>query len=163
MRALDRLRQMQRGDLAQGGCVSFVSASDQESEKIEPRTRAHAAGGQENRKHLTNSLNDNDVDPVTRSVEPADSCSFLEPGTDKTDETSCWPELPPLPIGDEHDRWLRGEVGPARPEPIDWTARPDVIAVVEDLADEGQRPGKIARTLGLTRGEVLTVLRRTGR
>ena len=25
-------------------------------------------------------------------------------------EPQRWPELPPLPVGDEHDRWLRGEI-----------------------------------------------------
>jgi hypothetical protein len=44
-----------------------------------------------------------------------------------------------------------------------WVDRPDVVIVVKDLADEGWRPGRISRTLGLTRAEVLTVLRRTGR
>jgi hypothetical protein len=44
-----------------------------------------------------------------------------------------------------------------------WTEREDVQTAVEDLADEGQRPGRIARTLGLTRAEVITILRRTGR
>ena len=51
--------------------------------------------------------------------------------------------------------------------PIDvlvaWTDRPDVVAVVEDLADEGMRPRRIARTFGLTADEVLMILRRTGR
>jgi hypothetical protein len=47
--------------------------------------------------------------------------------------------------------------------PVAWTDRRDVIAVVEDLADEGMRPGKIARTLGLRPDEVLTILRRSGR
>jgi hypothetical protein len=44
-----------------------------------------------------------------------------------------------------------------------WVDRPDVVTVVEDLADEGMRPGRISRTLGLTRAEVVTVLRRAGR
>jgi hypothetical protein len=44
-----------------------------------------------------------------------------------------------------------------------WIDRQDVIATVEDLADEGMRPGRIARTLGLRRAEVVTVLRRIGR
>ena len=48
-------------------------------------------------------------------------------------------------------------------QPIDWTNRPDVIAVVEDLADERWRPGRISRSLGLTRDEVIAILRRTGR
>jgi hypothetical protein len=47
--------------------------------------------------------------------------------------------------------------------PVAWTDRPDVIAVVEDLADEGIRPRRIARTFGLTADEVLTILRRSGR
>jgi hypothetical protein len=59
----------------------------------------------------------------------------------------------------------------SKPEPeaatgdelICWTEQSDVIAVVEDLADEGLRPGKISRTLGLSRAEVVTILRRTGR
>jgi hypothetical protein len=48
-------------------------------------------------------------------------------------------------------------------EPIAWTERPAVIAVVEDLADERWRPGRISRSLGLTRDEVIEILRRTGR
>ena len=40
---------------------------------------------------------------------------------------------------------------------------PDVVTLVEDLADEGMRPGQISRSLGLTRAEVITILRRTGR
>jgi hypothetical protein len=40
---------------------------------------------------------------------------------------------------------------------------PDVVTVVEDLADEGMRPRRIARTFGLTAEEVLTILRRSGR
>jgi TubC N-terminal docking domain len=47
--------------------------------------------------------------------------------------------------------------------PIAWTDRPDVVAVVEDLADEGMRPRKIARTFGLTVDEVLVVLKGAGR
>jgi hypothetical protein len=46
---------------------------------------------------------------------------------------------------------------------IAWTERADVIAVVENLADERMRPRKIAALLGLKTGEVLTILRRTGR
>jgi hypothetical protein len=49
------------------------------------------------------------------------------------------------------------------PKPIRWIDRPDVVAVVEDLADERWRPGRIAGALGLTRSEVITILRRTGR
>jgi hypothetical protein len=47
--------------------------------------------------------------------------------------------------------------------PVAWTDRADVIAVVEDLADGGERPRRIARTFGLTADEVLTILRRSGR
>ena len=47
--------------------------------------------------------------------------------------------------------------------PVAWVDMPDAVTVVEDLADEGMRPRKIARTLGLTVDEVLVVLRRTGR
>ena len=43
------------------------------------------------------------------------------------------------------------------------TARPDVVAVVEDLADGHMRPRAIASKLGLTIAEVLAILRRTGR
>jgi hypothetical protein len=39
----------------------------------------------------------------------------------------------------------------------------DIATVVEDLADDGWRPGKISRTLGLKLVEVLAILRRTGR
>jgi hypothetical protein len=49
------------------------------------------------------------------------------------------------------------------PKPIRWIDRPDLVAVVEDLADERWRPGRIAGALGLTRDEVITILRRTGR
>jgi hypothetical protein len=48
-------------------------------------------------------------------------------------------------------------------EPGAWVDRCDVVTVVEDLASEGWRLGRISRTLGLTRNEVLTILRRTGR
>ena len=44
-----------------------------------------------------------------------------------------------------------------------WIDMPDVVTLVEDLADEGMRPGQISRSLGLTRAEVITILRRTGR
>jgi hypothetical protein len=67
-------------------------------------------------------------------------------------------ELPPLPCDDEHGRWLRGE-----PDPIAWIERNDVRLLVEDLADQGWRPGRISRTLGLRRDEVATILRRSGR
>jgi hypothetical protein len=49
------------------------------------------------------------------------------------------------------------------PKPIRWIDRHDVVTVVEDLSDERRRPRWIAGTLGLTRAEVITVLRRTGR
>jgi hypothetical protein len=58
----------------------------------------------------------------------------------------------------DYDNWA-----PLDDVPVAWTDRPDVIAVVEDLADEGMRPRRIARTFGLTAGEVLTILRRSGR
>jgi|ERR687891_385634 hypothetical protein len=51
----------------------------------------------------------------------------------------------------------------ATPAPVAWTRRADVITVVEDLADEGKKVGQIARMLGLSRNEVTTILRRTGR
>jgi hypothetical protein len=44
-----------------------------------------------------------------------------------------------------------------------WVDMPDVVTVVEDLSDEGMRPGEISRLLRLTRAEILTILRRTGR
>ncbi|MGH6898238.1 MAG: hypothetical protein ACREJ5_17095 [Geminicoccaceae bacterium] len=44
-----------------------------------------------------------------------------------------------------------------------WIDRPDVVTVVEDLADEGKMPGQVSRLLGLTRAEVVTILRRTAR
>jgi hypothetical protein len=44
-----------------------------------------------------------------------------------------------------------------------WIDRPDVVALVEDLADEGKKPGQISRTLGLSRAEIFTVFQRTGR
>jgi TubC N-terminal docking domain len=47
-------------------------------------------------------------------------------------------------------------------QPVVWTERPDVITVVEDFSDEGMRPGRISRELGLTCAEVITILRKTG-
>jgi hypothetical protein len=44
-----------------------------------------------------------------------------------------------------------------------WAERPDVILVVEDLVDGGMRPGRISHELGLTRAEMLVILRRSGR
>jgi hypothetical protein len=73
------------------------------------------------------------------------------------------PEPPPLPDDDEHARWLRGEISLATTDPIAWTGRRDVSLAVEDLADEGWRPRRISRTLGLAMREVVTILRRTGR
>jgi hypothetical protein len=46
---------------------------------------------------------------------------------------------------------------------VAWVDMPDVVTVVEDLADEGMKPGRISRELGLSRPEVVTILRRTGR
>lgn len=46
---------------------------------------------------------------------------------------------------------------------VAWVDMPDVITVVEDLADQGMKPGRISRELGLSRIEVVTILRRTGR
>ena len=66
------------------------------------------------------------------------------------------PELPPVPEPEQFE-----EVGEPDPQPIAWTYRSDVVAV-EDLADEGKRPGRISRELGLTRSEVTRILRRTG-
>jgi hypothetical protein len=40
---------------------------------------------------------------------------------------------------------------------------PDVITAVEDLSDQGLKPGRISRLLGLTPGDVLTILQRSGR
>jgi hypothetical protein len=54
--------------------------------------------------------------------------------------------------------WSRTTLKPA--EPTLWAECPDVSIVVEDLADEGKRVGQIARLLGLTRIEVLVILRR---
>jgi hypothetical protein len=54
-------------------------------------------------------------------------------------------------------------VAPASDGLIPWIDMPDVITVVEDLADEGKRPGQISRLLGLRRDEVVTILRRSGR
>ena len=58
----------------------------------------------------------------------------------------------------EYENWA-----PLEDAPVAWTDRADVIAVVEDLADEGVRPRRIARTFGLTADEVLTVLRKSAR
>jgi hypothetical protein len=53
---------------------------------------------------------------------------------------------------------------PAKPaKVVPWTEMPDVIAVVEDLADEKNSVRKISRLLGLSRTEIVTILRRTGR
>jgi hypothetical protein len=72
-------------------------------------------------------------------------------------------EVPPEHDGTEFVDWLKGEPYTRPGEPVAWTDRPDVVTVVEDLAGEGWRPGRIARTLGLSRVEVVTILRRTGR
>ena len=58
----------------------------------------------------------------------------------------------------EYENWA-----PLKDVPVAWTDRPDVVSAVEDLADEGMRPRRIARTFGLTADEVLTILRRSGR
>jgi hypothetical protein len=42
---------------------------------------------------------------------------------------------------------------------VAWVDRPDVRLVVEDLANEGQRPRRIVRDLGLHLDEVRTILR----
>jgi hypothetical protein len=52
---------------------------------------------------------------------------------------------------------------PAGDEPIFWIDQIDVITVIKDLADEGMRPRRISSMLGLTTGEVCTILQRTGR
>jgi TubC N-terminal docking domain len=69
------------------------------------------------------------------------------------------PELLAMLAADpaEYENWAPLDM------PVAWTDRADVITVVEDLADEGMRPRRIARTFGLTAEEVLTVLRRSGR
>jgi hypothetical protein len=83
--------------------------------------------------------------------------------------TGSAPELPSLPDDDEHAAWLRREPYEHQIEsapliaPVAWVDRLDVSTVVEDLAHEGMRRGKISRMLGLTSGEVLAILRRTGR
>jgi hypothetical protein len=48
-------------------------------------------------------------------------------------------------------------------KPRRWIDMADIVTLVEDLADEGMRPGRISRLLGLTTAEVVTILRRTGR
>jgi hypothetical protein len=45
-------------------------------------------------------------------------------------------------------------------ELINWTERPDVITVVDDMFRARWHPQRISRTLGLTADEVLTILRR---
>jgi hypothetical protein len=107
MKALDRLRQMVRNE----GCVSFASCLDQESAKIGPPAGVGLSRGACLSEQLTNYLRNNDIASETPPFEPLDSGTFLETGTDTTDEASPWPELPPLPDDDEHARWLRGEVG----------------------------------------------------
>ena len=66
---------------------------------------------------------------------PSENLKFLSRGTDRTDKT-------PLPR---------------------WVDMPDVVTAVEDLADQNNSAGQISRLLGLTRPEVVTILRRTGR
>ena len=44
--------------------------------------------------------------------------------------------------------------------PMPWAERSDVITVVEDLADQGVRVCQIVRELGLSRAEVITIMRR---
>lgn len=69
------------------------------------------------------------------------------------------PELLAILAADlaEYENWAPVDM------PVAWTDRPDVITVVEDLADSGMRPRRIARTFGLTADEVITILKRTGR
>ena len=57
----------------------------------------------------------------------------------------------------------QGSAAEATQRFVPWVDRPDVATVVEDLADEGKRPGQISRLLGLRRDEVTAILRRTGR
>jgi hypothetical protein len=68
------------------------------------------------------------------------------------------PELLAMLAADpaEYENWAPLDV------PVAWTNRPDVITVVEDLAN-GLGPRRIAKTFGLTADEVLTILRSTGR
>jgi hypothetical protein len=81
-------------------------------------------------------------------------------GPDHLDSVRSCPAEPWANDPAEYPNWA---ATPELAEPIASTDRPDVISVVEDLADDGMRPGKISRTLGLTRVEVLVILRRTGR
>jgi hypothetical protein len=69
------------------------------------------------------------------------------------------PELLAMLAADpaEYENWAPLDM------PVAWTDRADVITVVEDLADEGMRPRRIAQKFGLTAEEVLTILRRSGR
>ena len=132
-------------------------------EKHESPADEHSAippGHDSNRvSHVCVSFEADQADQPDRTRKSATFGEAAQPSVSLT-EPDHWRELPPLPADDEHALWLRGK-RPAAPVP--WTDRPDVVTVVEDLADEGMRPGKIARTLGLRRGEVVTILRRTGR
>lgn len=58
---------------------------------------------------------------------------------------------------------MEGVSATAGDEPIHWTEQPDVVVVVEDLADEGVRAGRISHLLGLGTIELVTILRRSGR
>jgi hypothetical protein len=105
------------------------------------------------------------------NAEACPECPDLVPtqvGTLKPAETLAVPSVPTCPdqIADElrddpaeWRNWAPLEDDPNR----DLTAREDVRLVVEDLADEGMRPRRIARKFGLTADEVLTILRRSGR
>jgi hypothetical protein len=133
MSALDRLREQLNPD--KGGFVSFAVDQPPIHGNLEPRARAHAAEQESSSEQLTNYLKNKDSTPGHhRESTPGqhrDAVTFGGLGTRKTDRT--------LP------RWID---------------RPNVVTVVEDLAAEGWRPGRIARELGLTRAEVLTILKR---
>jgi hypothetical protein len=97
-------------------------------------------------------------------VEPAETLA-VPTGSDGSDQKQCRArqsrELNRCePWADDPAEWQNW--APIA-EPIAWTDRPDVVAVVEDLSDERMRPRKIAATLGLTSAEVIEILRRTGR
>jgi hypothetical protein len=70
---------------------------------------------------------------------------------------------PPPPLSENLESLWRGTDRTDKTPLPRWIDRPDVVTVVEDLADEGLRPGAISRLLGVSRAEIITILRKSGR